>query len=215
MSLELLIAALLALVTGLAFCFWGYRVFMVMLPVWGFVAGFWLGAEFFTLIFGQGFLATTTSWVVGLVIGILGAIFSYAFYALGILFVAATIGAGLGSGLMQAFGIDSNVLVISVAIIAGVLAAFLAWRYNLQRYVVEALTAVLGAGLLLLAPLLLLGNVSLDTLRSQGTAIIPLTDQGLVWTLIWLALAVGGFLFQRRRHRLFTFTKDDYVQGWS
>jgi hypothetical protein len=33
---------LFALFLGLVFCFAGYRVFLVMLPIWGFFAGFWL-----------------------------------------------------------------------------------------------------------------------------------------------------------------------------
>lgn len=216
MTLQLFFAALLALLSGLAFCFWGYRVFMVMLPVWGFLGGFWLGADFFSLIFGDGFLATTTGWVVGLIVGLIGAILSYAFYAMGILFVAAVLGAGLGSGIMQAFGIGSNVLILSVAIIAAVVAAFLAWRYNLQRYVIIGLTAVLGADLITLAPLLLLGRVPLEEVRAEGSALIPVLGEGYLWIAIFLVLAVAGFIFQARRNpAFFDFGKEDYVQGWS
>ena len=35
--------ALLALLLGAAFCFVGYRFFLVMLPIWGFFAGLWHG----------------------------------------------------------------------------------------------------------------------------------------------------------------------------
>ena len=42
--LSILFISLFALILGLAFCFAGYRVFLVMLPIWGFFAGFWLGA---------------------------------------------------------------------------------------------------------------------------------------------------------------------------
>ncbi|RMF03435.1 MAG: hypothetical protein D6768_05895 [Chloroflexi bacterium] len=96
--LSLLFAALFALVLGLAFTFAGYRVFLVMLPIWGFFAGFWLGAEATTLIFGAGFLATTTGWVIGFILGLLGAVLSYMFYALGVALVAAGFGWALGAG---------------------------------------------------------------------------------------------------------------------
>ena len=39
---QIMIAALLAALLGAAFCFEGYRLLLVMLPVWGFFAGFWL-----------------------------------------------------------------------------------------------------------------------------------------------------------------------------
>ena len=63
--------ALFAVLLGVAFCFAGYRFFLVMLPIWGFFAGFWLGAQTTVLLFGDGFLATTTGWVVGFVAGII------------------------------------------------------------------------------------------------------------------------------------------------
>lgn len=37
--LSTLFVVLFAVVLGLAFCFAGYRVFLVMLPIWGFFAG--------------------------------------------------------------------------------------------------------------------------------------------------------------------------------
>ena len=37
----------------------------MLLPIWGFFAGFWLGAQTITWVLGEGFLATTTGWVVG------------------------------------------------------------------------------------------------------------------------------------------------------
>ena len=45
-------AATLSALLGLAFCFLGYRIFLVLLPVWGFFAGFWLGVQTIALILG-------------------------------------------------------------------------------------------------------------------------------------------------------------------
>ncbi len=96
--LSVLFVALFALIVGLAFCFAGYRVFLVMLPIWGFFAGFWLGAEVTTLLFGSGFLATTTGWVIGFVVGLLGAVLSYLLYFLGVALLARRIWLGHGRG---------------------------------------------------------------------------------------------------------------------
>ena len=59
--------ALLAALLGAAFLLAGYRFFLVMLPIWGFFGGFWIGAYAISLILGGGFLATTTGLVVGFV----------------------------------------------------------------------------------------------------------------------------------------------------
>ena len=40
-----LLVAILAVVIGLAFAFGGWRFFLLLLPLWGFVLGFSLGTE--------------------------------------------------------------------------------------------------------------------------------------------------------------------------
>ena len=52
-----IVAALFIAALGAALCFFGYRVFLVLLPIIGFFAGFWLGAEVVSIIFGTGYLA--------------------------------------------------------------------------------------------------------------------------------------------------------------
>ena len=61
-----ILAVIFGLAMGLAFTFYGLRVFLVMIPVWGFFAGYWLGALGVSLILGEGFLASSTSFLVGM-----------------------------------------------------------------------------------------------------------------------------------------------------
>ena len=63
-----LLVGVLAILIGLLSCFAGYRIFVLLLPVWGFVVGFLLGANAVVEIFGTGFLQD----VVGIVVGIIG-----------------------------------------------------------------------------------------------------------------------------------------------
>jgi len=114
---SILFVSLLALILGLAFCFGGYRIFLVMLPIWGFFAGFWLGAEVTTLLFGAGFLATTTGWIIGFIVGLLGAVLSYLFYTIGVALVAGGFGWALGSGFMVALGFQGGILTFIVALV--------------------------------------------------------------------------------------------------
>ena len=73
-------AGLIGILFGLALCFAGYRLFLFLLPVWGFVFGLALGAQTIQALLGQAFLATVTSWVVGLIVGVVFAVLSYLFY---------------------------------------------------------------------------------------------------------------------------------------
>jgi len=54
-SFEGNVLGLVALAVGAAFTFWGLRFFL-LLPLWGFIFGFILGADAVTYLFGDGFL---------------------------------------------------------------------------------------------------------------------------------------------------------------
>ncbi len=211
---QVIVVAIMALLLGAALCFAGYRLFLVLLPIWGFFAGFWLGAEGVSLLFGGGFLATVTGWVVGFVIGLFGALFSYLFYIVGVAFIAAGFGAALGSGFMQAIGFDPGFIVATVAIISAIIMAGLVLLLNIQKYVITAITAIGGANAMILGVLLLLGRVPLDSVAGAGSTIKPILQDSWFWLIVWVVLAVLGFAAQLRVNRNYTFKRDDYVQGW-
>jgi hypothetical protein len=209
-----IVAALFVAALGAALCFVGYRIFLVLLPIIGFFAGFWFGAEVVSIIFGTGFLATVTAWIVGFVAGLVVAVLSYLFYLLGVALVAAAIGAALGSGFMGAFGFDPGLLTAIVALAAAIVAAILTLVWNLQKYVIIALTAIGGANALLLSVLLLIGKVSLQSLRTAGTSIKPILQDSWFWLIVWLVVAIVGIVVQIRLNRDYTFTADRYIEGW-
>ena len=45
MGLQVLCVSILALLLGLAALLAGYRLFLLLLPIWGFFAGFFIGAK--------------------------------------------------------------------------------------------------------------------------------------------------------------------------
>ena len=92
------IIGLLAIAIGLALLFAGYRLLWVLLPIWGFFAGLWLGITGLQAIFGTGFLAGVSGLVVGFVLGIVFAVLSYLFYIVGVAILGATIGYSLTVG---------------------------------------------------------------------------------------------------------------------
>ena len=208
------VATLVALGIGIAFCFYGYRVFLVMLPIWGFFGGLWLGAEGVTLILGEGFLATATGWAAGFVVGLFMALLSYAVYYIGVGLVAFVAGVGIAVGLLSAIGIDSNLILAIAGLATGIVLVILTLMLNLQKYVVTIITAIGGANALVLAPLLLLDRVSLDELQNIGNTIKPVLADSWFWLLVWLVLAGAGVFYQLRMNRDFAFSRDRYVEGW-
>jgi hypothetical protein len=206
--------ALFAVLLGVAFCFAGYRFFLVMLPIWGFFGGFWIGAYTVSLILGGGFLATTTGLVVGFVVGIIGAVLSYLFYLVGVAIIAASFGGALGSGVMGALGFDPGLIMAIVTIVSGLIAAGLTLLLNLQKYVIIILTAVAGAVLIVLAGMLVFGQVSIADLQTGGNFIQPIFQGSWFWGVVWPVLAIAGAILQIRANRTYAFTREMYVEGW-
>jgi hypothetical protein len=209
-----LLLVVLAALLGLAFCFVGYRFFLVMLPIWGFFAGFWIGAYAMSLLLGTGFLGTTIALVVGVVVGIVGAVLSYLFYMVGVVLIAAALGGMIGSGVMSALGFDPGLLTTIVVIVSALVAVGLTLLLNLQKWVIIAFTAIAGAALIVLSGMLLFGQVTTADLQAGTSLLQPIFQGSWLWGLIWLALLVVGIVVQIRTSRGYVFTNDMHVESW-
>jgi hypothetical protein len=209
-----IVGGLIILLIGLAFTFLGYRLFMVLLPVWGFFGGFWLGANALTLIFGDGFLATTTSWIVGFFAGLFFALFSYVFYFLGVAVVAGILGYALGVGFMGLFGLEGGLIVFGVGVVTALVVVLVTMVFNLQKYVVIILTSLAGGLASVIGGLIMFTLLSPDTLRQTGDAIQAVASVSQFWLLVAFILGVVGIVSQLRVNRSYEFSKDDYVRSW-
>lgn len=196
MTFELFCMTMIALFIGLAIAFNGYRLFLFLLPIWGFFFGFGLGAQTIQALFGEGFLATTTSWVVGFVVALIFAVLSYLFYMIGVALFAGSIGYGLGVGLMGLIGIQMGFLVWLVGIVLAVIVAGLVIIFNVQKWVIILLTALAGAGVIIGTFLMVLGVVSPADMGSG--AVRAAIGDSFWWLLGFIILAVLGFLAQVR-----------------
>jgi hypothetical protein len=206
--------ALLAVLLGAAFLLAGYRFFLVMLPIWGFFGGFWLGAYSVALILSGGFLATATSLVVGIVVGIIGAVLAYLFYMVGVVIIAAAFGGALGSGIMNALGFDFGLMMAIVTLISAVIAVGLTLLLNVQKYVIIVFTAIAGAILVAFAGMLLFGQITVAELQAGGNLVQPVFQGSWFWSIAWLVLTIVGVVVQIRANRTYAFDKEMYVEGW-
>jgi len=212
--LQILLFSLLAIVIGAALILYGYRIFLVLLPVFGFFAGFWVGASAMQWTLNENFLATLFSIIVGVVLGIVFAIASYAIYFAGVAVVAFAFGAMVAAGIMTFIGFEAGGVVSLVALAAGILLAVITFQKNLQKYFIMGIMSLGGGNLVVLGILVLIGQVSLEVLRAKGDMIGPVLAAGALWVIIWLGLAIAGLVYQIRTSSDFEFSMDDLKERW-
>ena len=192
---DILIGIILVAI-GAAACLAGLRLWFALLPIWGFVAGFFVGATAVTALFGDGFLSTVTGWVVGAVVGVVFALLSYLIWYFGALLAAASVGALVGTGLMEAFDVDNEwVLFIAGAIVA-VLFALVALVIALPIYVVIVSTAMAGAAAVAAGLMLLFNRIDLEEM--ENGAAWAMIQESWFWVIVWAALVGVGLVSQMR-----------------
>ncbi len=203
MSFELLCATLIALLFGTVVCFGGYRLFLVLLPIWGFFFGFGLGAQSVQLLFGQEFLATVTSWVVGFIVALLFAVLSYLFYAFAVAVIAGSLGYGLGVAIMGIFNVDLAVLTWIVGIVLAIVVIGITFYFNLAKYVIIIATAVGGAAATIGTLAVGVEHVQLLTLAEDPIQTMLNANNSFIWTLLFLVMAIAGIVGQIQANRNF------------
>ena len=127
-------AAIILLLGGLLACFAGYRVFRVVLGIYGFILGALVASSFMGT--EQTFWMILT-WIGG---GIAGALILIVAYFAGVALLGAGLGAGAAHMIWAAFTAEPGLVVLILFSIAGALAAL-----ALQRYVIIIATAFGGA----------------------------------------------------------------------
>lgn len=212
--LQTIIGALLALGIGALLTFAGRRVILILLPVFGFFAGFWLGAEFMHLLLGTGFLGTVSGWVLGIILALIGAVLSYLFFPIGIALLCGVFAASLLTGFLRWLGIEASWLLTIVGLVIGFAIAWLAFWRKWDAWIVMGLTALGGALLMTLGVAWLFGQVTTEQIAAAGSAIGPLLSSSIWWVLLSVGLAVAGFIVQMRKSQRYQYKDYNYVEVW-
>jgi hypothetical protein len=183
-------AALLLLAGGAVSCFAGYRLFKIVLGIYGFV----LGAMLASSTIGAGH--TTGMVVAALVGGIVGGLILVFAYFIGIALVGAGLGALIANVGWSYVGVgDPPVIVVILLSVVGAFAAIV-----LQRYVIIVATAFGGAWTMIVGGLAAAGDRGAARAASAGDVWIlyPLTPApGQRWVPIaWIALGLIGLTAQ-------------------
>ena len=179
-------AAILLVLGGALSCLAGYRLFKIVLGIYGFVLGAMLASS------AMGVTNTTGMIVASLVGGVCGALLLMFAYFIGIALVGAGLGAliahvawsGVGTG-------DPPAVAVIVLSIAGSIGAMF-----LQRYVIIVATAFGGAWTVIVGALAVSGDRNGAKAASANSVWIlyPTTPApGQMWVLVaWIVLGLIG-----------------------
>jgi len=184
-------AAIVLVVGGLLSCFAGYRIFRVVLGIYGFILGALLASS--AIGTDQGFWMI----VAALAGGIIGALILILAYFAGVALLGAGIGAFLANLIWASLGREPHVFIVILFAVTGALAAL-----ALQRYVIIGSTAFGGAWTAIVGAATLMGKrVAADaqTLANSDVWLVYPLDPapGQRWILlVWLALGFAGVLVQ-------------------
>jgi len=183
-------AAILILLSGIVACFAGYRLFRLVLAIYGFILGAMLASSLMASSNTIGMIAAA------LLGGIVGALIMTFAYFVGI----ALIGAGMGALAAHVFwstwrSVDPPALAVILLSVAGAVGAML-----LQRYVIIFSTAFSGAWTMIVGGLALSGDITAARAAATGNVWIlypfaPLSAHRWV-PFVWAALGIAGAAVQ-------------------
>jgi hypothetical protein len=182
-------AAIILLAGGLLACFAGFRVFRVVLGIYGFILG--------ALIASSAMGTEQTTWTILAAIGggVIGALILIAAYFVGVALVGAGLGALAVNLIAGELERDPHVLVVILFAILGALGAL-----ALQRYVIIIGTSFGGAWTAIVGGLAIAGERGVTSAAARGDVWLayPLNPApGQRWVLVaWLGLGIIGVVVQ-------------------
>ena len=178
-------AAIVLLLGGTVACFFGYRMFRVVLSIFGFI----FGALAASSVFGAS--DTGPMLVAAVVGGLIGAGILFAAYFVGVALFGAGMGALVANLAFSASGQEAHFLVIAFCAVAGAVASM-----YLQRYVIILGTAFGGAWTLIVGSMALIGDrVAKAAVAANDVWVLyPLNPApGRRWLPVaWVVLALIG-----------------------
>ena len=184
----------LALIVGVASCLAGRQAFAALLPVLGFVPGFFIGAGLVAAASGDRLLATTPGFIAGLAGGAALALLSHRCWLLGVLVSVGSTGIVLGAALFVSLGGAETELQVIFASLMGLLFMVSALLWTMPDPLIVTATAMEGAALTLGGFYLLHGDLHATQL---GTGVVwqRIADHWTHW-LVWVLAAAVGIMAQ-------------------
>jgi hypothetical protein len=169
-------------------CFAGYRIFRIVLGIYGFIGGALLASN----IVGTDH----TMWMIGAALGggLIGALIMIAAYFIGVALIGAGLGAVLANLVWATAGGEPHIAIVILLAIVGALAAL-----ALQRYVIIIATAFGGAQTVVVGAAALMGNrTAADAAARAVYSVYPLNPMPatVLDSVAALVLGIAGLAVQ-------------------
>jgi hypothetical protein len=189
-----IILGLLAIIAGGAMLVAGQWVLRLVIPIWGFFAGFVFGAGIVAGFADEHFLGTVLGWVLGLVFAVIFAVLAYLYYYLAVVLAMGAAGFAIGSGIVVALGISWNWVVVLIGVALGLVVGLLAAFTNVPMLVLVLVGSIAGAVGVTGGVMLLVGSLnSADFSRGDFTDTV---SNSLGWSVLLVVLAIGAIVLQ-------------------
>jgi hypothetical protein len=189
-----IILGILAIIAGCAMLVAGQFVLRLVIPIWGFVAGFAFGAGIVADLADERFLGTVLGWVLGLVFAVIFAVLAYLYYYVAIVLAMGAAGFAIGSGIVVAFGISWNWVAVLVGLAVGIIVGLVSLFANVPMILLVFIGSIAGAVGVTGGLMLLVGALdSADFSRSDFTDTV---SNSFGWSLLLFVLAIGGIVIQ-------------------
>jgi predicted flap endonuclease-1-like 5' DNA nuclease len=183
-----ILVGLLLILAGVAGVLWGYRIFRILLPIYGGVAGYviawnWLGPDTWLLAL-----------IVGVVLAILLAVIAFFLWSTLFAISGALLGIALGGVIASTLNLPQWLAVL-LAVVLAVLLGWLFWKFRNEMIIIA--TVLVGAGL---------AAEGVGMIFGLKTGIGARLDPNPFWLLllvaiVWALLIVVGIGYQWRRYR--------------
>jgi predicted flap endonuclease-1-like 5' DNA nuclease len=182
-----ILVGILLVLAGVAGVLWGYRIFRILLPIYGGVAGYviawnWLGADAWLLAL-----------IVGVVLAIILAVIAYFLWSVLFAISGAVLGVALAGVIVSTLNFPQWLAVL-LAIVLAVLLGWLFWKFRNEMIIIA--TVLVGAGL---------AAEGVGMIFGLKTGIgARLNPQPILWLLVavvWVVLVIVGLGYQWRRYR--------------
>ena len=204
-----ILVGLLAIGFGFLLTFLGFKLFRILLPIWGLIAGAILGftgtTELLANVPGVNIMAIIVAIVMALVLAGL----AYFFYSIAILIFAASLGYGLSVLLINAIGIDFAITNLLVGITGAIIFGMITYAYNVRKYFIVLVTATGGASLMIVGLFVLLGRAPTEYVFYSRFAREYIAD-GFLWWVVFGVISILGIVEQSLPFKIDSIEKYSY-----
>ena len=195
-----ILLGILAIIAGIAMLVAGQFVLRLMIPIWGFFAGFAFGAGLVADFADERFLGTALGWVLGLVFALVFAILAYLYYYVAIVIAMGAAGFAIGSGIVVALGIDWNWVAVLVGLVLGILVGLVSVFADIPMVMLVVIGSIAGAVGVVGGLMLLFG--SLNTADFSRGDFTDTVSNNFLWWLLFVVLVIGGVVIQIRQRAI-------------